>query len=123
MRPSLVVVQPPRFDLSPRVGQILEPVRVQALIPKASVETLDITVLHRLAGLDVDQRNPALLGPRNKAPAREFRAVVQPDVSAVADFDRLDATAPGIKIKLLRNLCLDLCGKLRKANRELSVFD
>src|SRR4051794_13768653 len=79
MRPSLVVVQPPRFDLSPRVGQILEPVRVQALIPKASVETLDVTVLYGFAGLDVDQRHSALLGPRNEATAREFRPVVQPE--------------------------------------------
>src|SRR5436305_14257930 len=78
MRPSLVVVQPPRFDLSPRVGQILEPIRVQALIPKPSVETLDVTVLYWLAGLDVDQRHSALLGPRNETPAREFRPVVQP---------------------------------------------
>jgi hypothetical protein len=35
----------------------------------------------------------------------------------------LDRTHPEIKIKLWRNLCLDMCGKLRKANRELSVFD
>jgi glutaminase len=39
------------------------------------------------------------------------------------DFERLDQTHPMIKIKLWRNLCLDVCGKLRKANRELSVFD
>ncbi|MEY2407622.1 MAG: glutaminase [Verrucomicrobiota bacterium] len=39
------------------------------------------------------------------------------------DFERLDQTHPGIKIKLWRNLCLNMCGKLRKANRELSVFD
>jgi glutaminase len=45
------------------------------------------------------------------------------DVLSVADFDQLDQAHPAIKIKLWRNLCLDLCGKLRKANRELSVFD
>jgi glutaminase len=38
-------------------------------------------------------------------------------------FDRLDKTHPEIKLKLWRNLCLDMCSKLRKANRELSVFD
>jgi glutaminase len=39
------------------------------------------------------------------------------------DFDRLGTTHPGVKIKLLENLCLDLCGKLRKANRELQLLD
>jgi glutaminase len=39
------------------------------------------------------------------------------------DFDRLTETQPVIKMKLLQNLCLDLSGKLRKANRELQVFD
>src|SRR3954453_5503073 len=78
MRPSFVVVQPPRFDLSPRIGQVLEPVRVQALIPKASVEAFDVTVLDGLTGLDIDQRYTALLGPCNEASAREFWAVVQP---------------------------------------------
>ena len=81
VRPGLVVVDPPRFDLPPRIGQVLEPVRIQALIPKASVETLDVAVLYRLAGLDVDQRYAALLGPRDEAPAREFRTVVEPKPS------------------------------------------
>jgi hypothetical protein len=54
--PSLVVVEPPRFDSPPRIGQVLEPVRIQALIPKASVEAFYVTVLHWFAGLDVDQR-------------------------------------------------------------------
>jgi len=48
---------------------------------------------------------------------------VECELLAFQDFDRLDQTHPGIKIKLLQNLCLDLCVKLRKANRELSVFD
>ena len=45
------------------------------------------------------------------------------DLLKLDDFDRLDQTHPGLKLKLWHNLCLDLCGKLRKANRELSVFD
>lgn len=47
---------------------------------------------------------------------------VECDLLALEDFDRLDVSSPAIKIRLLQNLCLDLCGKLRKANRELSVF-
>lgn len=39
------------------------------------------------------------------------------------DFEALDKSHPAIKIKLWRNLCSDICGKLRKANRELNVFE
>lgn len=42
---------------------------------------------------------------------------------SLADFERLGETHPTIKIKLLENLSRGLCRKLRKANRELSVFD
>ena len=49
--------------------------------------------------------------------------VAECDLLKLADFDQLDRTHPEIKLKLWHNLCLDLCGKLRKANRELSVFD
>lgn len=41
----------------------------------------------------------------------------------LADLDQLDQAHPRIKIQLLHNLCVALSGKLRKANRELSVFD
>jgi len=39
------------------------------------------------------------------------------------DFEQLGKTHSAIKIKLLERLCLDLTGKLRKANRELNVFE
>ena len=39
------------------------------------------------------------------------------------DLDRLDQEHPRIKIQLLHNLCVALSSKLRKANRELSIFD
>jgi hypothetical protein len=39
------------------------------------------------------------------------------------DFETLSTSHPSVKIKLLENLCLCLCRRLRKANRELSVFD
>ncbi len=44
-------------------------------------------------------------------------------VLSVEDFDQLGESHPAIKIKLLENLSRGLCRKLRKANRELSVFD
>jgi glutaminase len=39
------------------------------------------------------------------------------------DFDRLGETHPRVEIVILRNLALSLSRKLRKANREMSVFD
>jgi glutaminase len=39
------------------------------------------------------------------------------------DFEWLGKTQPAIKIKLLGRLCLNLTCKLRKANRELTVFE
>jgi glutaminase len=45
------------------------------------------------------------------------------DVMGIEDFDRLGSTHPGIKIKLLENLSLCLCRRLRTVNRKLSVFD
>jgi glutaminase len=48
---------------------------------------------------------------------------VECDVLSVADFEELASTHPVIKIKLLKNLNLSLCRRLRKANRELSLFD
>ncbi len=45
------------------------------------------------------------------------------DVMSLGDFDRLGSTHPGIKIKLLENLSLCLCRRLRTVNRKLAVFD
>ena len=45
------------------------------------------------------------------------------NVLNLANFERLGVTHPAIKIKLLKNLNLNLCLRLRKANRELSLFD
>ena len=50
-------------------------------------------------------------------------SAVECDVLSLADFDGLAGTHPVIKIKLLKNLNLSLCHRLRKANRELSLFD
>jgi len=45
------------------------------------------------------------------------------DSLSLEDLDRLGTSHPGIKIKLLENLSLCLCQRLRTANRKLSVFD
>jgi glutaminase len=41
----------------------------------------------------------------------------------LTDFEEMGASHPGLKIKLLENLCLSLTRKLRKTNRDLSVFE
>jgi len=48
---------------------------------------------------------------------------VECDVLQTLQFEALSLEHPGIKIKLLQNLGLSLCAKLRKANRELSVLE
>lgn len=45
------------------------------------------------------------------------------DVLALRDFEALGTTHPAIKIRMLENLALGLCRKLRKANRELTVLE
>jgi glutaminase len=45
------------------------------------------------------------------------------DVLHLRDFEELGRSNPDIKIKLLQNLTLILSRRLRKANRELSLFD
>ena len=48
---------------------------------------------------------------------------VECDLLTLADFEVLGKNQPALKIKILQRLCLDLTGKLRKANREMSVFE
>lgn len=50
-------------------------------------------------------------------------SAVECDLLATEDLERVGRDHPAIQIKLLENLSLGLCRKLRKANRELSVFD
>jgi glutaminase len=45
------------------------------------------------------------------------------DLITLEDFESLGKSHPLLKIKMLQMLCLDLTGKLRKANRELSIFE
>lgn len=48
---------------------------------------------------------------------------VECDLLRLEDFLRLEHTHPRIQVVLLRNLALGMSRKLRKANREMSVFD
>jgi glutaminase len=45
------------------------------------------------------------------------------DLLLLEDFEKLGVSHPGVKIKLLENLSLGLSRKLRKVNRDISVYD
>ncbi len=55
VRAFLVISVSPLCDFGFGIGQVVEPVSDQALISEAPVETFDMPVLHRFAGLDVNQ--------------------------------------------------------------------
>lgn len=59
--------------------------------------------------------------PRSALVAADTEA--ECDLLPAAEFAALGETHPQIKLALLRNLALALSSKLRKANREMSVFD
>ncbi len=42
---------------------------------------------------------------------------------AVEEFELIAAQHPDIKFQILKNLCLGLCDKLRKANTALAVLE
>jgi hypothetical protein len=81
VRAALVVVLPPGLDLGPGVCQGQEPVRVQALIAKPSIERLHEGVVGRLARAAEVQRDGVLIGPAVECLGDELRTVVDPDRS------------------------------------------
>ena len=61
------------------MSQSGEPVLVQTLVPKPSVERLDVGILVWLARLDLPQQYSALMRPGEHGSATEFLAIVGPD--------------------------------------------
>src|ERR1700730_17903815 len=74
-----VVILPPSFDLSSRVTQTGEPVRVQAFIAQATVEALYVGILHRLAGLNEPQAHAPFFAPGSLRSTAKLRPVVHND--------------------------------------------
>jgi hypothetical protein len=61
-----------------------EVMNVQGFVAQASVETLDVPVLHGLDRIDPVQRDPALVDPSIQGAVRELRAVVHHEQSRLA---------------------------------------
>src|SRR5690348_10204417 len=79
MRPARVVMLAPGPDFAPRIPQVPEPARIQTLVSQPPVKTLDMPILHWLAGLDVNRRDLAFRKPRQIMATGGFRTVVAPD--------------------------------------------
>src|SRR5690348_5689341 len=84
MRTLSVVITSPRFNRGPRLGQAQEPVRIQALVTKSSVERLDMTVLHRLTGINKAEQDLSLLTPSPHHSAHKLRTMIHPDLLRLA---------------------------------------
>lgn len=64
----------------------------------------------------------AMLDQAPRSAAVTADTEVECDLLKMEDFERLGSTHPHIQIVLLRNLALGLSRRLRRANREMSVF-
>ena len=70
------------------------------------------------------KRVPAQGGAKHGEHVDVRNLVTEPSKAvACEDFHRIGKTHPNVKITLLENLCLGFCRKLRKANRQMSVFE
>ena len=75
MRAFCVVVDPPVFDDLARFCDTGEPVLVQAFLSETPIETFDVRVLGRLAGIDEVQLHTVIIGPGIKGATSQFGAV------------------------------------------------
>lgn len=71
-----VVFDSPPLDRVPCVGERLEPLEIQALVPQSSLETFDKSILHGPARVDVGDLDVSLICPGMDGLARKLGAVV-----------------------------------------------
>ena len=71
-----IVCDAPAFDLAAGIIERKEDVLVETLFPQPGIETLDVSVLDRLARRDKLQFHPMLVSPLIEDPTAEFRPVV-----------------------------------------------
>ena len=86
MRALCIVIDPPVFDDLPRFTDAGEPLQVQALFPEAPVETLDVCILGRLAGVDEVELDAFVVGPSLERAAAQFRAIINDQDVGVSPF-------------------------------------
>lgn len=79
VRPEVIVILPPAFDLLAGIVERQEPVGVQALVPETAVERFDEGVVGRLAWPRIVERDPVVIGPAIQGQRNEFAAVVRLD--------------------------------------------
>jgi len=79
-----IVLESPLLDEFPDFGQALEPMHVQALVPKLPVETLNESVVHRPAWSDEIKLDASFVGPLVEVVAGEFSSVVRSDALGLA---------------------------------------
>ena len=75
MRAHVIVVEAPTRDELPRFGQIQESMLIQAFVPESAVESFNVSILHRLARLDIMPSHPAWNPPEN-GHTSQFGAVI-----------------------------------------------
>lgn len=79
VRANLIVISPPSLALRPRVVEIHEPVRVQALRPYAPVEGLGERIVGRLAVPQAIQRDILPVRPQIQVERDELAALINPN--------------------------------------------
>ena len=80
MGPAAVVVEPPSLDDLAGIGEIEEPVLVEAFVAEPPVEAFDEGVLGRLAEVDEVEADAVAPGPLVEHLADHLRPVVQDDL-------------------------------------------
>jgi hypothetical protein len=79
MRPVLIVIDPPCFDLLSGILERDEHMSVQTLVTKSSVETLNHRILHVFSRSDKIQLYPVGIGPGIQRLRDKFTLLVHGD--------------------------------------------
>ena len=79
MRPVLMVIDPPCFDLLPGIVERAEHVGIQAFIAKPAVKPLHHRILYGFPRSDAIELHAMRIGPGIERLGREFPAIVHGD--------------------------------------------
>jgi len=79
-----IVLESPLLNEFPDFGQALEPMHVQALVPKLPVETLDESIVHWTPWCNEVKLNSSFVSPLIEVVTGEFSSVVRSDALGLA---------------------------------------